>query len=234
MNKKFHIKKDGNISACTASGECPLGSDNPHFNSMDEAVDFVSSSAKNSGALIPPPSAKNLTKTSKKLSYILRHDPQSAGIELSRDGYAPVGSVLKALRINKATLEDIVSQDGKGRYSFSDNGNKIRANQGHSVNVDLGHEVLTAPNTLYHGTSRASLDGIMGSGINAGQRHAVHLSENLDTAWSVADRRSNPIVLVIDSAAMNCDGIKFTRSANGVWLTDNVPKKYISDAIWSK
>lgn len=124
-------------------------------------------------------------------------------------------------------LRQIVKEDGKQRYAFSANGQRIRASQGHSIQVDLGLEPSTPPERLYHGTARRFLDSIRQQGLVAKGRQYVHLSADEHTAVKVGRRHGEPIVLVVLAARMQHDGFKFYRSANGVWLTDHVPVDYL-------
>jgi len=129
--------------------------------------------------------------------------------------------------INRATLEEIVHSDKKGRYSFSEDGKSIRANQGHSLEIDLRLDKKTPPPELYHGTVWKAVDSIMERGLEKMQRHHVHLSAERSTAVSVGARRGSPVVLVVHAERMNEDGHEFYLSDNGVWLTDHVPAEYI-------
>lgn len=164
---------------------------------------------------------------SKRLSYILRHKPESIGIKLDRFGYANVEELLDKLKMDKEELEKIVATDNKNRYSFNEDKTKIRANQGHSIKVDLELKEIKPPKVLYHGTVEKFLDSIKEKGLLPQQRQYVHLSEDLDTAISVGKRRGEPIILEIDSYKMYEEGGKFYKSENGVWLTDKVDKRYI-------
>lgn len=170
---------------------------------------------------------KTLQRKSKYLSLILRHKPEVAGIALDKYGWAPVNDIVKALDIDLETLKCIVRTDSKQRYSFNEDQTKIRANQGHSIKVDVGLKEATPPDILYHGTGTKSLSGIAKTGITKQSRQYVHLSKDTDTAMKVGMRHGNPIILVIDCKEMLKDGYKFYLSENGVWLTDIVPIKYI-------
>lgn len=172
----------------------------------------------------------NKQKVSVKLSYLLRHNPGEFGVSLEKGGWASVESVLKGMGIDMTTLEDIFREDSKGRYSFNEDKTKCRANQGHSVNIDLDLESRIPPCILYHGTVEEVLAPIFESGLKKMQRHHVHLSETLDTAEQVAGRRrSRNVILEIDAEGMSKDGHLFYRSENGVWLTDSVPPKYLKE-----
>lgn len=168
------------------------------------------------------------TNTSRKLSYILRHNPQKYGINLINGGWANVGLVLKGLNTSMQILEDIVSSDSKGRYSFNEDKTLIKAEQGHSTDVDLGLIPTKPPEFLYHGTVQKVLPLIMKDGLIKMKRHAVHLSEKLETAKEVSERRkSENVMLKINSGQMHKDGLPLYVTENNVWLTDNVPSKYI-------
>lgn len=171
-------------------------------------------------------------KLSRFISLVLRHKPEEAGIVLSWDGWAETQKLLDGINrtgreIDMKLLEDIVSTDEKGRYAFNEDKTKIRARQGHSVKVDVGLKQEAPPDRLYHGTGMDAASVIHKEGIKKMNRLYVHLSDNLNTAWSVGRRRMNPCVLLIDTAKMKEDGILFFRSENGVWLTEFVPPQYI-------
>lgn len=169
---------------------------------------------------------------SKFLSFILRHKPESIGLSLDTHGWADIEDLLtkastKEMNITYDELLYIVQNNDKKRFSISEDGKRIRANQGHSINVYLELKEEVPPKVLYHGTATKFLDSILSSGINKRTRQYVHLSRDAETAVSVGKRHGNPIVLVINSAQMYKDGFKFYLSENLVWLTDNVPTKYI-------
>ncbi len=170
----------------------------------------------------------NLTKKSKFLSLILRHKPEKGNIKLDKYGYAHVEDILKSLNITLNELDEIVSTDTKGRYSYNSDKTKIRANQGHSINVDLCLKEVIPPKILFHGTAQKSLESIMEKGILKMSRQYVHLSKDYNTALIVGKRHGNPIVLKIDTSKMLLDGFSFYLSENGVYLTEHVPAKYIS------
>ena len=171
-------------------------------------------------------------RTSKFLSYVLRHRPESVGLELDEAGWVCVDELLAACRrhnrsISRVELEEVVRTNDKRRFSFSPDGLKIRANQGHSVSVDLELEPLAPPELLYHGTVARFLDPIRQEGLVRGKRHHVHLSGDEPTARRVGQRRGKPFVLVVEAGRMHRDGHVFYRSANGVWLTESVPPEYL-------
>ncbi|HYE71760.1 MAG TPA: RNA 2'-phosphotransferase [Blastocatellia bacterium] len=171
-------------------------------------------------------------KVSKFLSLVLRHKPEEIGIQLDEAGWTPVDTLLAALNshglsITREELEQVVSNNEKKRFAFSDDGRLIRANQGHSVEVELGYTPQTPPEVLYHGTVEKFLPSIKEQGLIKGQRHHVHLSPDRETAIKVGQRRGKPIVIEVDAARMHADGVIFYRSENGVWLTDHVPVQHL-------
>ncbi len=166
-----------------------------------------------------------LQKESRKLSYLLRHNPD--GLIMNKNGYVLVSDILQKLNISLEDLKIIVSENDKKRFAFSESGEMLRASQGHSVGVDLQLKSQVPPVVLYHGTVDAALKGIFKDGIKSLKRHAVHLSHEVKTAITVGSRRGDAIILEIDSKKMYADGIKFFKSDNGVWLVDEVPAKYI-------
>jgi putative RNA 2'-phosphotransferase len=174
----------------------------------------------------------NLTKVSKFLSLILRHKPEEIGISLDNHGWADVDKLIKGVSVNYPgfnldILEEIVLIDNKQRYSFNEDRTKIRANQGHSIPVDLELIPVEPPELLYHGTGEKYLDSIWKNGVIPKSRQYVHLSEDIYTAIEVGKRHGVPVVCHIRSSEMYRDGFTFYKSANGVWLTDRVPSKYL-------
>lgn len=171
-----------------------------------------------------------LTQKSKYLAYVLRHRPDVAGLILDKEGWTPVDDVVAATGVSKADLEQIVGLDEKGRYSFSSDGLKVRANQGHSAQgVKMTFKRAVPPTVLYHGTTSKAELGIMKKGLLPMNRHHVHLSEDIEVARSVAGRRKSDIaILQIDTKQMLADKFQFYLSDNGVWLVDSVPTKYIT------
>ena len=170
---------------------------------------------------------------SKFLSLVLRHRPDLIGIQLDTAGWVEVDRLLEALErygrpLDRAKLVQIVTNDNKSRYAFSPDGRKIRANQGHSVAVELGYAPQTPPVTLYHGTPERNVSAILRQGLHRGQRHHVHLSADIATARSVGQRRGPARILRIDAAAMHRDGHPFLLSENGVWLVSSVPVQYLT------
>ena len=167
-------------------------------------------------------------KISKKLSYILRHNPDQYNIVLDEWGYGSIEALCHALMINAIELNSVITCDSKRRYSYSPDGKKIKANQGHSIKIDHQFEAIKPPKYLYHGSSMKSNSDILKSGINKMNRHHVHLSQDAITAKAVGKRHGEPIVYTIDTEKMYADGFKFFESKNFVWLTDNIPMRYIS------
>lgn len=173
-------------------------------------------------------------KLSKYLSLILRHRPDKIGVTLDNAGWVNIDILLKAMRSkgnanwSRKILEEVVKNNDKKRFSISEDGKRIRASQGHSINVNLDYKPVEPPSQLFHGTVKSSLDSIWDNGLQKMKRHHVHLSTDTDTAKKVGSRRGNPIVLTIDSARMYDDGYIFYLSDNEVWLTDHVPSRYIS------
>jgi putative RNA 2'-phosphotransferase len=171
-------------------------------------------------------------KADRFLSLILRHKPESAGIILDKNGWTNVDVLISKLQdlgydIDDDILYDIVDTNDKQRFKFSEDYTKIRASQGHSVDVDLQLKSQVPPVVLYHGTVESALKGIFKDGLKRVKRHAVHLSHETVTATKVGSRRGDAIILEIDSKKMYADGIKFYKSENGVWLVEEVPPKYI-------
>ena len=169
--------------------------------------------------------------TSKFLSLILRHKPEVIGISLDEHGWADVDELIKGVsrthRLNRELLEKIVAEDEKQRYSFNEDKTLIRANQGHSIPVDVELEEVVPPEVLYHGTGEKYVSSIDATGLTPKSRLYVHLSGDRDTALKVGQRHGKPVVYVIDSAGMHADGYRFFRSVNGVWLTKEVPVRYL-------
>ncbi|MBR4643225.1 MAG: RNA 2'-phosphotransferase [Selenomonadaceae bacterium] len=169
-----------------------------------------------------------MKSTSKFLSLILRHKPQIVGIELDEHGWAEVEELIRRVKnLDRATLEQIVATDEKQRYSFSADKKLIRANQGHSIPVDVELAELEPPEILYHGTSEKFSASINAQGLLKMSRLYVHLSSDIDTATKVGRRHGVPKIFIVESGKMFIDGYKFFRSVNGVWLTEHVPAKYL-------
>lgn len=176
--------------------------------------------------------SRQLTKISKFLSFVLRHEPQSIGITLDQAGWIGVRELLDAMArhgtsVTEAELREVVATNDKKRFALSDDGTRIRASQGHSVEVELGYQRTEPPEFLYHGTVDHFLGSIRKEGIQKGERHHVHLSMDQKTAETVGQRRGRPVLLTIRTGQMHRDGLEFFVSANGVWLTEYVPASYI-------
>ena len=173
-----------------------------------------------------------MKSTSKFLSLILRHKPQIVGIELDEHGWAEVDELIRRVKnLDLATLEQIVATDEKQRYSFSADKKLIRANQGHSIPVDVELEELKPPEILYHGTSENFAASIKLQGLLKKSRLYVHLSSDIETATKVGRRHGKPKIFLVESLKMFDDGYKFFRSVNGVWLTEHVPVKYLKESF---
>lgn len=175
---------------------------------------------------------RELTKTSKFLSLVLRHSPQQIGIELDENGWTNVNDLIKKsnlhdVEISFTDLKMVVDTSTKKRFAFNNDFSKIRTNQGHSVEVDLNYEPKEPPIFLYHGTAIKNLESINEKGLQKQSRHHVHLSDNIDTAFTVGTRHGKPIVLKIKAHEMYEKGIVFYLSANNVWLVSEVLPQYI-------
>lgn len=175
---------------------------------------------------------KTLTGISKFLSLVLRHDPGAIGVALDPQGWIDIDILLQAMAkagrpTTRAVLVALVNSPGKKRLVFDDSSQRIRAAQGHSVDVDLGYAPAVPPSVLYHGTADRNLASIMADGLKPGARHDVHLSLDTETARIVGGRHGRPMVLRVDAEAMARDGHTFHRADNGVWLTRSVPARYL-------
>lgn len=170
---------------------------------------------------------------SKFLSLVLRHRPELIGITLDPAGWIEVDVLLEAMGrhdhpLTRDQLDFVVAHCEKQRFAFSEDRARIRASQGHSVEVELGYAPATPPDLLYHGTVDRFLPSIRAAGLIKGKRHHVHLSRDVETAAKVGDRRGKAEILTIDAKSMSADGLAFFVSDNGVWLTDHVPPQYIT------
>lgn len=175
-----------------------------------------------------------LVRMSKYLSRHLRHQPRRIGLALAPGGWVEVDALLAAcdahgMLITRAELDEIVARNNKQRFAFDETGTRIRANQGHSVPVDLELEPLEPPLVLYHGTGAGAVPAILREGLRKMARHHVHLSPDVPTAIAVGRRHGRPVVFAVDAAAMRAAGFTFHRSANGVWLIDRVPPEYLRE-----
>lgn len=175
---------------------------------------------------------KRTVKTSKFLSLVLRHQPERIGLALDEAGWVDVDRLLAACaehgrRLTRAELDHVVATNNKRRFAYSDDGRRIRASQGHTVEVDLGLAPAVPPDVLFHGTASATLPLILGEGLRPMARQDVHLSADRETAHRVGSRHGRPVVLVVDAAGLAGAGQVFRVSANGVWLTGPVPPEWL-------
>ncbi|WP_418961417.1 RNA 2'-phosphotransferase [Streptomyces tritici] len=173
---------------------------------------------------------RRTVKVSKYLSKHLRHQPERIGLVLDAQGWTEIDALLSAaaehgFRITRAELDHVVATNDKKRFAIE--GTRIRASQGHTVEVDLDLPAAEPPAYLYHGTVARFLDAIRAEGLRPMARHHVHLSADRETATRVGARRGRPVVLSVDAGAMHRAGHVFRLSANGVWLTDAVPPEYL-------
>ncbi|MCC6462198.1 MAG: RNA 2'-phosphotransferase [Saprospiraceae bacterium] len=173
-----------------------------------------------------------LIQLSKTLSYLLRHNPAQFGLQLDAQGWCEVEALLAAFAaqgapLTRALLEEVVEKNDKQRFAFSADGTQIRASQGHSLEIDLDYAPETPPERLYHGTAERFLPAILKEGLQKRRRHHVHLSADVDTALRVGQRHGKPVVLMVLARAMRAAGHVFYRSANGVWLTEEVPPRFL-------
>ncbi|MEL6896720.1 MAG: RNA 2'-phosphotransferase [Planctomycetota bacterium] len=177
---------------------------------------------------------KSLVSTSKFLSLVLRHQPDVVGMKLDDGGWLDIAQLIEAAnqrgtRLSLELLHKVVATNDKKRFVLSDDGLRIRANQGHSVSgVDLKLAETTPPATLYHGTVAAFIESIRSTGLDKRSRNHVHLSADEATATKVGSRRGKPIILPVDAEAMHHDGHRFFLSSNGVWLVDAVPPSFLT------
>jgi len=176
---------------------------------------------------------KEQIRVGKFLSLVLRHNPQKINIELDEEGWTDVTILLRQLKkfnhaITFEELEFLVENNPKQRYSFNSNQSKIRANQGHSVQVDLGLKKVAPPDILFHGTADRFLEEIQGKGLIKMSRHHVHLSADEETASKVGKRHGRLVMLQVDAKRMSEEGFEFYLSENNVWLTDHVPSEFLS------
>ena len=171
-------------------------------------------------------------RISKFLSLVLRHQPQTIGITLDENGWVDIGELLKGMalarnRVSREQLEHVVASNDKQRFTISDDGQRIRAKQGHSVEVDLGYQAATPPEYLCHGTPARFVKFIRASGLKKMNRHHVHMHADRKLAAEVGGRRGRPVLLIIRSLEMREAGNKFFVTENNVWLADHVPQEFI-------
>lgn len=175
-----------------------------------------------------------LKNYSKFMSLVLRHDPGKIGIELDDAGWTSVDGLLRQAKthrrakgLTREILQLVVDTNDKKRFEFSDDGLRIRARQGHSVQVELGDEPQEPPECLYHGTPEKFVVAIRSGGLLKMSRHAVHLSPDYETATRVGSRRGKPVIIKVRALVMHQDGYEFRLTGNGVWYTDHVPTDYL-------
>jgi putative RNA 2'-phosphotransferase len=169
---------------------------------------------------------------SKFLSLVLRHQPELIGIELDENGWTDVQTLIEKSNstghhFDEQTLKHIVETNEKKRFAFNESSDKIRASQGHSVDIQLGYYSQKPPEILYHGTGINSVDSILQTGIEKRNRQHVHLSRDIETALTVGGRHGKPVVLIVLAEEMYQDNYLFFLSENNVWLTDHVSSKYL-------
>jgi putative RNA 2'-phosphotransferase len=175
-------------------------------------------------------------RISKLLSLVLRHKPEVIGIEVDKNGWTDAIELIS--KVNEHTNEvsltypslcQMVLDNNKQRFTLNADGSKIRANQGHSIDVDVELNETTPPDVLFHGTATRFKDSILGMGIDKQSRLHVHLSADTETATKVGQRHGKLFIFEVDAKSMSSDGHKFYLSKNSVWLTDNVPVKYLKE-----
>ena len=173
----------------------------------------------------------SLENISKYISLILRHKPEVIGISLDEHGWANVEELIEGIAkdndFNMEMLEEIVATDNKQRYSFNEERTLIRANQGHSIPVDVELECVAPPEYLWHGTGEKYVASIDETGLIPKSRLYVHLSGDEETAVKVGKRHGKPVLYRVCSGKMQREGFQFYKSANGVWLTKHVPVEYL-------
>ncbi len=172
-------------------------------------------------------------ETSKFLSYILRHAPESIGLELDSEGWADIETLIRNAQaagqaIDAEILSRTVKDSEKKRFTVSEDGTRIRAAQGHSIKVDLGHAPARPPAQLFHGTATRFLEAILAEGLRPGSRQQVHLSADQETATQVGARHGKPVVLSVNASRMAEGGHTFFQAENGVWLTEHVPAVFLT------
>ncbi len=176
--------------------------------------------------------SKNEINISKFLSLVLRHQPETIGIQLDKNGWTDVNELIEkannyGIKFDKETLNHIVATNSKKRFAFNDTLDKIRASQGHSVEIELGYTNQKPPEILFHGTAEKFVQSILDTGLEKRNRQHVHLSSDLETAIKVGQRHGKPFIFNVLAEQMYNDNFQFYISDNGVWLTDNVPTKYL-------
>ncbi|MGN6163703.1 MAG: RNA 2'-phosphotransferase [Flavisolibacter sp.] len=177
-------------------------------------------------------SDKQITHISKFLSLVLRHQPETIGIQLDQSGWTDITELIEkannyGIKFDREILNHIVATNSKKRFAFNDTLDKIRASQGHSIEIELGYTNQKPPEILYHGTGEKFVQSILEIGLEKRSRQHVHLSSDLNTAIKVGQRHGKPFVFKVFAEQMYSDNFQFFISENGVWLTDNVPTKYL-------
>ena len=178
--------------------------------------------------------SSSLNDTSKFLSYVLRHEPHAIGLTLNSEGWADIAALIDnasqhGKTIDRDLIQQVVATSDKKRFAISEDGSRIRAVQGHSTNaVAINYEPKTPPEFLYHGTATRFLESIQKEGLRPGERHYVHLSEDIQTAIAVGQRYGKPVVLKVEALHMHQQGFTFFQAENGVWLTEAIPHIYIT------
>ena len=176
---------------------------------------------------------KDIKRLSKFLSLVLRHRPEQIGLSLDEQGWAAVEELIKRMNehdiaIDAHSLDTIVVTNSKQRFAYDYSKTRIRANQGHSINVDLQLQDLEPPELLYHGTTINNIEAILKEGLKKQQRQLVHLSADIETAKAVGSRHGKPVVITVKAKEMYEAGYKFFLSENKVWLTNEVPVQFLS------
>jgi len=176
--------------------------------------------------------SKKLEATSRFLSYVLRHKPETIGLVLDPEGWAAIDQLIRlangqGTKLTRELLLEVVAASDKKRFALSPDNSRIRANQGHSIQVNLNLQPLTPPAVLFHGTATRFASSIRAQGLVTGSRQYVHLSVDRSTALQVGKRYGKPFLLVVEALAMSCSGHEFFMSANGIWLTRAVPTIYL-------
>ncbi|QIE60866.1 RNA 2'-phosphotransferase [Rasiella rasia] len=178
-------------------------------------------------------SEKQQTHISKFLSLVLRHKPETIGVQLDQNGWVDINELIEksnkyGIKFNRETLNHIVATNSKKRFAINNKLDKIRASQGHSIEIELGYTSQKPPRTLFHGTSEKSVQSILKKGLKRQNRQHVHLSSDIETAKKVGQRHGKPYIFKVFAEQMFNDNLEFFISENGVWLTENVPEKYLS------
>jgi len=177
-------------------------------------------------------SDKQLTHISKLLSLVLRHQPEKIGIQLYQNGWTDINELIEkvnnyGIHLDKEILLHIVATNSKKRFALNNALDKIRASQGHSIDIELGYTNQQPPEFLYHGTGEKSVQSILETGLERRNRQHVHLSNDIETALKVGQRHGKPFIFKVLAEEMYNNSFQFYLSDNGVWLTDHVPAKYL-------